>query len=160
MERTLGGFRSRGSVTLRNIEYLKAVYKLGGKPGGCRVRISDLSRELGVSASTVSIMVRRLEFKGLLSVKDNYGVCLTEKGLQVLVEYIWKHAILEAVMEKAGIDANTAHLIAKSLAQHLSNDEAWVISKALGMPTHCPHGRRIPYPGTQLRFEVEYCGLD
>lgn len=152
--------RQRDLVTERNIEYMKAIYKLGGRPGGCIVRVGDLARVLGVSASTVSIMIRRLQYKGLVNVTEGQGVCLSRKGLQVLTEYIWKHAIIELVMVRAGIDSETARMMARKLAASLSTDDAWTIAKALGVPKACPHGKLIPYPGTLLDPLQEYCGLE
>ncbi|MCE4613072.1 MAG: metal-dependent transcriptional regulator [Desulfurococcales archaeon] len=148
----------RSRLTQRNIDYLRSVYKLGGKPGGCKVRISDLSKSLGVSASTVSIMVRRLEFKGLLDVEDNTGVCLTREGMKVLVEHLWKHGIIEVALLRAGVDEATAKEVADNMSTCMDSGTTEKLAKALGNPDRCPHGKRIPYPGEDL-IGYDYCGL-
>ena len=146
-------------ITQRNLDYLKVIYRLGGYPGGCRVRISDIAKSLNVSTSTVSIMVRRLESKGLLDVAENQGVCLTQKGLEVLAEYLWKHAILEISLVKAGLPPDISHEVADSLCQHLERELAWKLYEALGRPKKCPHGMPIPVPGEKLAPSTLYCGL-
>ncbi len=154
------GPRVRRDVTRRNIEYLIAIYKLGGKPGGCIVRVGDLAKLLNVSASTISIMIRRLEYKGLVRVTDGQGVCLTDEGLRTLTEYIWKHSVMELVLVKAGINPDMAKMLAQKIAPMLSQEDAWEIVKALGRPDRCPHGKLIPYPNTEIDPKKSYCGLD
>ncbi len=157
MDDTPGPWRSR--VTERNIEYLKAVYRLGGRPGACAVRVTDLARYLGVSASTVSIMIRRLAFKGLLHVVEGRGACLTEQGLELLKRYLWKHAILELVFVRAGVDPETARKLASRLSNMISDEDARVLTEALERPRACPHGKKIPYPEDELVGYEDYCGF-
>ncbi|WP_062662056.1 hypothetical protein [Aeropyrum camini] len=65
----------------RILHYLMAIYILGGLPGGEYAKFIKISRLLNVSPSTVSIMTRRLQMKGLVELIPNTGVGSLNKGL-------------------------------------------------------------------------------
>ena len=57
-------------------DYLKAIYQLGGARGD--VATSDLSDRLGLTAGSVSAMLRRLDELGFVSHEKYRGVRLTK----------------------------------------------------------------------------------
>lgn len=143
----------------RMYDYIGAVYRLGGLPGGCYVRIGDLARVLNVTPPTVSIMVRRLASKGLVEVRAGEGARLTEKGLRELVEYLWKVGVFETLLSKVGLDAEEARRVSTLLSDRIPREVVDELYKLLGKPRRCPHGRPIPEPGSEIEEGVEFCGL-
>lgn len=88
-----------GQMRRTAFRYLKTIFTLGGYPGsGHFVKMSELSKTLGLSLPTVSIMTRRLESRGLVVVEAGKGVVLTQKGVEFLAENCWKRAVIEATM--------------------------------------------------------------
>lgn len=151
----------RGS---RAIDYLKAIYILGGLPNKDYVKFSSIAKLLNVSPSTVSIMTRRLESKGMLEVIPNTGVRLTKKGLVMLSEFLWKAAIVEVLLQKAGIRLDDCRNLGSSVAEGISIEDAWKLYEALGRPKTCPHKKPI-IPPDQITEENAYeiancCGID
>ena len=139
--------REGARYTGRMIDYLKAVFVCGGLPHSSRyARFSDIAKTLGITVSTVSIMCRRLEGKGLLKVEDNVGVKLTERGFKLLAEHLWKAAILEVMLYKLGLRIDICKKLASKLAENLDMDSAEEIYNALGRPKVCPHNRPIIHP--------------
>ncbi len=146
----------------RSYDYLKAVYRLGGVPGGCWVSTGQLAESLGITPSTASIMVRRLAARGLLELREGVGVRLTERGFEALIEYLWKYGVLEVAFVRAGLDPERAREAAASSADRLPREVAEALCSVLGEPRVCPHGRPIPRPG-EVRPDSQprlYCGLE
>lgn len=118
-------------------KYLRAIFTKGGYPGGNYVRISQISRELGLSVPTVSIMVRRLESKGLVYVEKGLGAMLTEKGIRVLAESCWKKTLVESLLREAGVPLNEASKVAEIAGKLLSDASVVKIWGCTGKPLGC-----------------------
>lgn len=147
------------------IRYLKAVFKLGGCPGrGSYVKFSEIARLLGISAPTVSIMVRRLEDRGLLEVKSRKGVALTWKGLELLAEHCWKIAVIEVVLAKLGVPEEYQGELVEKILLALDRNGVMRLWDCLGRPKTCPHGSPLDLDLTSLANVVEFldkcCGLE
>ena len=141
--RTLRG----NAVSSRSVDYLKAAFILGALPGsGKWARFGDMARLLGVSVSTISVMTRRLESKGLMEVSEGIGVRLTMKGFRVLAEHLWKVGIVEVMLYQAGLDSDSCRKIAEKLVEGLDREAAEALYRALGEPQVCPHNRPILRP--------------
>ncbi len=151
----------RPDYTSRTIDYLKAVFILGGLPHTDKyARFSDIAKLLKVSVSTTSIMCRRLEGKGLLSVRDNVGVKLTDKGFRVLAEYLWKAAIMEIILYRVGLGLEHCKAVASKLVENLDMASAERIYEALGKPKLCPHNKPIIHPNEldpKRALEIALC---
>lgn len=143
----------------RTYDYLGAIYRLGGSPKGCFVRVSDIARVLNVTPPTVSVMIRRLASKGLVEVRPSEGARLTESGLRELAEYLWKVGVLETLLSKVGLDAEEARRVSSMLTDRIPRDVVDELYRLLGMPRRCPHGKPIPAPGSGIEEGVDYCGL-
>ena len=136
-----------GLVSSRSMDYLKAAFILGALPGRDKwARFGEMARLLGVSVSTISVMTRRLEAKGLLEVREGYGVRLTEKGFRLLAEYLWKIGIVEVMLQKAGLGSEECRRFAERLVEGLDREATEALYKALGEPRVCPHNRPILRP--------------
>jgi DtxR family Mn-dependent transcriptional regulator len=124
-------------------DYLKEIYKLGTESE--RVSTSSLARRQQVSPASASAMVKKLAALGLAEHTPYRGVTLTHAGEQVALEVIRHHRLLELYLaETLGIAVDDVHREAVRLEHALSEELEARIDKALGFPTHDPHGDPIP----------------
>jgi DtxR family transcriptional regulator, Mn-dependent transcriptional regulator len=124
-------------------DYLKEIYKLGTESE--RVSTSSLARRQQVSPASASAMVKKLAALGLAEHTPYRGVTLTHAGSQVALEVIRHHRLLELYLaETLGIAVDDVHQEADRLEHALSEELEARIDKALGFPTHDPHGEAIP----------------
>ena len=124
-------------------DYLKAIYKLEAAHG--RVTIGALAKDLGVAPASASAMVKKLAARGLLTDGPDQGADLTEAGEQVALEVIRHHRLLELYLaETLGVHVDDVHDEADRLEHVISEELEARIDRALGFPTHDPHGDPIP----------------
>jgi DtxR family Mn-dependent transcriptional regulator len=130
-------------------DYLKEIYKLQEANG--RVTVTALSRRQGVSAASASAMAKKLAALDLLELEPYRGFALTPAGERVAIEVIRHHRLLELYLaETLGVDVEDVHAEADRLEHVLSEELEARIDKALGFPTHDPHGD--PIPNAQLEW--------
>ncbi len=124
-------------------DYLKAIYMLGRGAGP--VSTSALADRLGVSAASVTSMVKRLAETGFATHTPYQGVVLTEIGEKVALEVIRHHRLLELYLRRVlGYSLEEVHAEAERLEHVISEEFEDRIDRALGHPTHDPHGDPIP----------------
>ena len=124
-------------------DYLKEIYKLA--VGGERVSTSALARQQRVSDASASAMVKKLAALSLARHERYRGVELTDAGERVALEVIRHHRLLELYLaETLGLDVDDVHDEADRLEHVLSDELEARIDRALGFPTHDPHGDPIP----------------
>jgi DtxR family Mn-dependent transcriptional regulator len=124
-------------------DYLKAIYKL--QEDDARVSVTALAKEQGVAAGSASEMVKKLAALELVDHAPYKGVRLTAAGERVAVEVIRHHRLLELYLaETLGVDVEDVHAEADRLEHVLSEELESRIDRALGFPTHDPHGDPIP----------------
>ena len=124
-------------------DYLKTIYKL--QEGEARVSITALAREQGIAAGSASEMVKKLAALDLVDHAPYKGVRLTAAGERVAVEVIRHHRLLELYLaETLGLDVEDVHDEADRLEHVISEELEERIDRALGYPTHDPHGNPIP----------------
>lgn len=145
------------AVSRRGLEYLIAIYLEGGHKD--LVPFTRISKRLGISPPTVSIMVRRLQSKKLVEVVGGRGVRLSDKGLRFLVEFSWKCGIVEIILHRSGLDLGECSLFAEKMCFGLEFESALKLYKALGEPEECPHGNPIPKPWVDVKEFVLPCCL-
>ena len=132
-----------GRVTVAMEDYLKAAYRLRDEAGP--VTTQALAAELGVSAPSVTNMVKRLHGLGLVHHERYRGVELTNTGEQVALEIVRHHRLLELyLVEALGFPWDEAHVEADRLEHHVSAKLEARLEAALGHPTRDPHGDPIP----------------
>lgn len=123
-------------------DYLKAIYKLHN---GAAVSTTEIARSLGVSAASVTNMVKKLAQNGFLAHKSYRGVKLTEAGEKIALEIIRHHRLLETYLrEIMGYGWEQMHTEAERLEHHISEEFEARLDEMLGFPTHDPHGDPIP----------------
>ena len=136
-------------------DYLKSVYKLQSTEG--RATIGALARDQGVSAASASAMVKKLAALELLTHEPYGGTQLTDAGERVALEGIRHHRLLELYLaETLGVHVDDVHDEADRLEHAISEELEARIDRALGFPTHDPHGDPIPdadlnWPPTKAR---------
>ncbi len=124
-------------------DYLKEIYKL--QQGADPVAITALARAQGVSAASASAMVKKLAALGLLEHEPYRGARLSAAGERVALEVIRHHRLLELYLAQTlGLDVDAVHDEADRLEHVISEELEARIDRALGFPTHDPHGDPIP----------------
>jgi DtxR family Mn-dependent transcriptional regulator len=124
-------------------DYLKGIYKL--QQAGGNATITALARDQGVSAASASAMVKKLAALDLLEHEPYHGARLTDAGERVAVEVIRHHRLLELYLaETLGVHVDDVHDEADRLEHAISEELEARIDRALGFPTHDPHGDPIP----------------
>ena len=124
-------------------DYLKDIYKLNAESG--RVTVTALAHRMRVSPASASAMVKKLAALELVVHAPYRGVELTPAGERVALEVIRHHRLLELYLaETLGVDVKDVHEEADRLEHALSEELEARIDRALGYPTHDPHGDPIP----------------
>ncbi len=131
--------------------YLKAIFKISEKKGKA-VSTNDVSKEIQISAASVTDMFKRLADKGLIDYQKHKGVKLTKTGNQLATNLVRKHRLWEVfLVDKLNFDWGEVHDIAEEL-EHINSDELINrLDKYLGNPRFDPHGD--PIPDAQGNFE-------
>ena len=134
----------RSEPLTRSVEdYLKAIYHLS--QGAQAATTSEIAEQLGLSAPSVSAMVRRLSEQGLLEHVPYRGVQLTTAGRGVALRMVRRHRLIEAYLVGfLGYSWDTVHEEAERLEHAVSDLLVERMALALGHPRFDPHGDPIP----------------
>src|SRR5919202_3847157 len=131
-------------------DYLREIYKLFAEGGGA-VSVTALAKRLDISPASASAMVKKLAALELAVHEPYGGVTLTAAGERVALEIIRHHPLLELYLaETLGLHVDDVHHEAERLEHVLSEELEQRIDRALGYPTHDPHGD--PIPDANLRW--------
>src|ERR671922_617267 len=135
-------------------DYVKEIYKL--EAAGRPATTSALAKQLGVSAPSVTAMVKKLASLELVEHERYRGTRLTRKGERVALEVIRHHRLLEQYLSQTlGLPLDALHNEADRLEHALSEELEAEIDRSLGFPTRDPHGDPIPGPDLKIdRVEV------
>ena len=124
-------------------DYLKEIYKLGAE--GERATTTAIAGRLGVAPSSATAMLKKLAALGLVEHAPYHGATLTREGELIALEVIRHHRLLEQYLaETLGLDVDDVHDEADRLEHVISEELEARIDRALGFPTHDPHGDPIP----------------
>ena len=101
-------------------DYLKAIYSLSR--GSHAASTSEIAELLGLSAPSVSGMVRRLSEQGLLEHAPYRGVLLTAAGRRIALRMVRRHRLIEAYLVGfLGYSWDTVHDEAERLEHAVSD---------------------------------------
>lgn len=128
-------------------DYLKVIWKLSHQKDGSagRVPVGDIASSLRVSAPSVTGMVQKLEGMGLVQYARYAGVRLTPRGRKIALEIVRHHRLWELYLHtRLGVPLDRVDMEAERLEHVLSDDMEELLARALGHPTHDPHGDPIP----------------
>ena len=127
-------------------DYVKTIYSMAERAGD-PVTTSGLSERLGLSASSVSGMLRRLTTQGLLDHQPYGGITLTEAGRSAALAVVRRHRLLEMfLVARLDYGWDEVHDEAEELEHAVSERLLERIDLALGRPEFDPHGDPIPSP--------------
>jgi DtxR family Mn-dependent transcriptional regulator len=124
-------------------DYVKSLYAL--EAGGAPVGTSELAAQLGVSAPSVTVMLRRLAAERLVRHEPRAGARLTAEGRRQALDLVRRHRILETfLVEVLKLDWSEVHEDAEVLEHHISDRVLDAIDRLIGHPVEDPHGHPIP----------------
>jgi DtxR family transcriptional regulator, Mn-dependent transcriptional regulator len=140
------------SVTHAVEDYLKAIWKLSHQNGGTKVPVGDIATHLGISAPSVTGMVQKLKGMNLLHYTRYGGVSLTPRGRKIALEIVRHHRLWELYLyTRLGVPLEAVDGEAERLEHVLSDDMEDLLTRALGDPTHDPHGDPIPTKSGEMK---------
>ena len=113
-----------------------------------RIIQARLADRLGVSAPSVSEMVRRLRAEGYLDVNTDRTLSLTQKGRDWATTIVRRHRLAERLLtDLLGLPWHRAHIEACRWEHVISAEVEELIRAKLDNPLTCPHGNPIPGAG-------------
>jgi DtxR family transcriptional regulator, Mn-dependent transcriptional regulator len=137
-------------------DYAKAIYALQERAEGDTVTTTAVAERLGVTAGSVSAMLKKLDAAGLVTHEPYRGVTLTETGRRVALEVIRHHRLIELFLaEVLEMPWDRVHDEAEVLEHVISEDLEDLIAAKLGNPTADPHGD--PIPSAELELPPTTC---
>jgi len=132
--------------------YLLAIYNL--KEQKRKATLTELADELrnmpvseglGTSLPSVAAMIRRMSKDKLLEMTLSKEVQLSSDGEKLAEGMVRRHRLAERmVTDLLGLELHKSHIEAHRLEHAISPEVEDKIEKALGNPTTCPFGHRIP----------------
>lgn len=130
-------------LTRSEEDHIKAVHAL--LQDGATAGTKDLAAKLGIKASSVTVMLKKLADKGLLKHEPYYGVKLTAKGKAEALKLVRKHRLWETfLVERLGFGWDEVHEVAEQLEHVRSTKLTDQLAAYLGDPAFDPHGDPIP----------------
>ena len=124
-------------------DYLKTIYQIS--PGTNRVTTNSLADMLGVTAASVTGMLKKLADMKLVEYEPYQGVVLTLAGKKLALEVLRHHRLTELYLTEAmGYSWDKVHEEAERLEHAISEEFADKMSSLLGDPQRDPHGSPIP----------------
>ena len=120
-------------------DYLEAIVVL--RAGNMPVRVSQISKALGVTMPSVSAALKKLSEDGLVE-HERYGyVTLTTKGSRVAGDVFRRHeTVRQFLSEVLSLDPYTAEEDACKIEHTLSPDTVRRLSKFVEFVAECPCG--------------------
>lgn len=124
-------------------DYLKTIYKL--QENAEHASTNAVADQMGVSAASVTNMMKRLSESGLVEHRPYQAIRLTDAGRKIALEIIRHHRLLEVYMAEAlGFAWDEVDAEAERLEHVISEEFEDKIDAILGYPTTDPHGSPIP----------------
>jgi DtxR family Mn-dependent transcriptional regulator len=124
---------------------LKTIFKMVGQ--GEPATTSALAQRLGVTAPSVSVMLKRLTAHGLVQRDVAQTATLTEHGSDHAKAVIRRHRLLETFLARVlDVPWDEVHAEAETLEHAVSDRLLARIDEHLGHPIADPHGDPIPPP--------------
>ncbi len=132
-------------------DYAKAIYALQERADEGVVTTTAVAERLGLTAGSVSAMLKKLDAAGLVAHEPYRGVTLTARGRRVALEVIRHHRLIELFLaEVLDMPWDRVHDEAEVLEHVISEELEDLIAAKLGHPTADPHGDPIPTAELEL----------
>ena len=124
-------------------DYLKTIYEI--VQGGDRATTNALADQLGVTAASVTGMLKKLAELNLVEYERYQGVMLTKAGQKIALSVVRHHRLIELYLTEAmGFSWDRVHAEADRLEHAISEEFVDKVSELLGNPQRDPHGSPIP----------------
>lgn len=125
-------------------DYVKVIYSLTSE-GEQTASTSQIADRLGITAGSVSTMLKRMDTSGLAEHVPYRGVRLTAAGRHLALGVIRRHRLIELFLATSlEIPWEDLHRYADALEHAASEDLIELIAAKLGDPVADPHGAPIP----------------
>jgi DtxR family Mn-dependent transcriptional regulator len=112
---------------------------------------SELAAKLGLAASSVTEMVKKLAASGLVSHVPYGAITLTEEGRMLALRMLRRHRLIETwLVDSFGYGWDEVHDEAEVLEHAVSDRLLEAIAEQLGHPVRDPHGDPIPSADGQV----------
>lgn len=109
------------------------------------ITTTGLAARLGLAASSVTEMVKKLVASGLVSHEPYGAIELTTDGTALALRMVRRHRLIETwLVQRYGYSWDEVHDEAEVLEHALSDRLLDAIDVELGHPTRDPHGDPIP----------------
>ncbi len=130
-------------LTENDQDHLRAIYDAGGAHR--QISMGRVTEVAGNSPATVTVAVKRLHDRGLVTYERYRGVQLTPEGELLALEMVRHHRLIERfLVEFLGYDWNDVHAEADRLEHAISEELERRIAARVSDPTRDPHGDPIP----------------
>ena len=126
-------------------DYLKTIYQITSIHE--RASTNQIAMALDLAPASVTGMIKKLNEidPPVVEYQKHRGVVLTEKGESIALEVIRHHRLIEMFLhEVLDYEWDEVHPEADRLEHVISEEFEERIAKALGDPSHDPHGDPIP----------------
>ena len=125
-------------------DYVKVIYAhTEWQPD--RITPSELAARLGLAASSVTEMVKKLAAQGLVSHRPYGAIELTQDGTALALRMVRRHRLIETwLVQHVGYSWDEVHDEAEVLEHAMSDRLLDAIDEQLGFPRRDPHGDPIP----------------
>ncbi len=87
--------------------YLETILMLKNKNG--YVRSIDIARELSFTKPSVSVAMKSLREAGCITVDNDGGISLTDKGFEIARRMYDRHLVIAKALIHLGVDEETAY---------------------------------------------------
>ncbi|MEM0275357.1 MAG: metal-dependent transcriptional regulator, partial [Nitrososphaerota archaeon] len=128
-------------LSQREIDYLIVVFKKCREVGYARNK--EIVKELNVSKSTASLMLKKLSKMGLIK-RSRRRIELTSRGKKTLTELSWRHCVVECALSSLGVSPKDSCRAGWKIGTLLSKEMIEELWEKLGRPEICPCGLKIP----------------
>ncbi|AMA00965.1 metal-dependent transcriptional regulator [Corynebacterium glutamicum] len=120
-----------------------------------------LAEVIGVTASTVSATLKKLNLEGFVNYRPYGDIELTPAGRDIAINVIRRRRIIETYLsEKLGLGAHELHSEADLLEHAVSPRVLEKMFQAVGYPTLDPHGDPIPTESGEMSINDGLMLLD
>ncbi|AIK85938.1 transcriptional regulator [Corynebacterium glutamicum] len=120
-----------------------------------------LAEVIGVTASTVSATLKKLNLEGFVNYRPYGDIELTPAGRDIAINVIRRRRIIETYLsEKLGLGAHELHGEADLLEHAVSPRVLEKMFQAVGYPTLDPHGDPIPTESGEMSINDGLMLLD
>ncbi len=100
--------------------YLEAILMLGDK--NKYVRSIDVANELGFTKASVSVAMKSFRTEGYITMDEDGGIKLTEKGLEIAQKVRERHDVIAGVLIKIGVSEENAYADSCKIEHDISDE--------------------------------------